>query len=77
VPLDSHESSVLGQWYNAVGHYLRGDISYDSNGQQIDYGARIEALAGETVGGDRLETRLDVIEMYAVRDEIPDGPYDI
>jgi hypothetical protein len=75
-PQSDHEKSVLGAWYNAVRHYLRGDVSYDKQGNWINYGARIQGFAGETIGGDRIETRLSMIERYALADAIADGPYD-
>jgi hypothetical protein len=76
VPLNAHEASVLGAWYQAVGGYLSGAEHYDKDGNLIDYAARIESFAGETIGGDVIETRLNVIDHYALTDEIPDGPYD-
>ena len=75
-PRNASEESTIGAWYQAVGGYLSGAEHYDKDGNLIDYAARIESFAGQTIDGHALETRPDMIEYYAAIDEIPDGPYD-
>lgn len=68
VPQNQHEARIQGAYYSALKHYLR-------TGDQV-YADRIASFEGETIGGDVLETDLEVLAEYALADEIPDGPYD-
>jgi hypothetical protein len=58
VEVDPAEASLLGEYWNAVGHYWRtGDTT------------RLDALYGESVAGVVLETDPDVIDEFGRRGE--------
>jgi hypothetical protein len=62
---DEDERSIGAAYMNALGRYLRGEIS------DREAGAEFRSFRGETVQGHRLETDLDVINILWV-----DGQFD-
>ncbi len=57
--LSDYEASVVGHHHNAVKQYTR---RYDPSG--------LDAFVGVQVGGHELETRLDVLDWWAMTGEL-------